>query len=140
MYQLIGKEEDLDVAMPMNNLLENGGNYSETSGCLWNCYRNEIYDANENDNANHTINNNKTIVSKSFEYKTKIIRVTPANNNSNNNNNTLNTGFVVPLKYLSNLCRSPNFCLVNCEIEIDLRWSLFCVISEVSNIAAASTQ
>ena len=136
---MIGKEEDIDVAMPMNNLLENSGNYSETSGCLWNCYRNEIYDANENDNANNTINNNKTIVSKSFEYKTKIIRVTPANNNSNNNN-ALNTGFVVPLKYLSNLCRSPNFCLINCEIEIDLRWSLFCVISEVSNIAAASTQ
>ena len=38
-------------------------------------------DENENYNANNMINNNKTIASKSFENKTKIIGSTPSNNN-----------------------------------------------------------
>ena len=45
----------------------------------------------------------KTIISKSFEYKTKTFqRTSDNNNNNNNNNNTLDTEHVVPLKYLSN--------------------------------------
>ena len=56
-------------------LCEYSDNYSMTSGSLQNYYRNEINDdAMENDNANDKrIKNNKTITSKSFEYKTKII-------------------------------------------------------------------
>ena len=38
-------------------------------------------DENENDNANNRINNNKTITSTFFEYKTKIIGSTPKSNN-----------------------------------------------------------
>ena len=37
-------------------------------------------DENENDNANNMINNNKTITSNSFEYKTKLIGSTPNSN------------------------------------------------------------
>ena len=41
-----------------------------TSGSLWNYYRDEANDhANENNSARNKINNNKTITSKSFEYK-----------------------------------------------------------------------
>ena len=60
-------------------LCEYSDNYSMTSGSLYNYYRNEINDdAIENDNANDKrIKNNKTITSKSFEYKTKIIGKTP---------------------------------------------------------------
>ena len=60
-------------------LCEYSDNYSMTSGSLQNYYRNEINDdAMENDNANDKrIKNNKTITSKSFEYKTKIIGKTP---------------------------------------------------------------
>ena len=55
--------------MPIYNLLEYSDNYSMTSGSLWNYYRDEINDdANENASDNR-INNNKTIRSKSFEYK-----------------------------------------------------------------------
>ena len=40
--------EDLDIVMPMYNLLEYSENYSMTSVSLLNCYRDEInYDANE---------------------------------------------------------------------------------------------
>ena len=49
-----------------------------------------------NDANNNEINNNKTITSKSCEYKTKIIGRTP------DDNNTLGTQVVVLLKYLSN--------------------------------------
>ena len=65
-----------------------------TSGSLWNYHIDEMNDnANENAN-NNAINNNKTIASKSFEYKTKVIRRT------SNDNNTLAISVVVPLKCL----------------------------------------
>ena len=68
--------------MPMYNLLEYSNNYSMISGNLWNYYRDEVNDdENENDNANNRINNNRTIVSKSFEYKTRLIGSMPNNNN-----------------------------------------------------------
>ena len=84
--------EDLDIVMPIYSLLENSDKYSMTSGSLWNYYRDKVNDdENENDNAdNNRINNNKTITSKSFEYKTKIIGKTP------DDNNVLDTESVVP--------------------------------------------
>ena len=48
--------EDLDIVMPMYNLLEYSDNYAMTSGSLWNYYRDEINDdANENNAANNRI-------------------------------------------------------------------------------------
>ena len=64
------------------------------SGSLWNYYRNEIND-DTNENVNNTVNNKKTIPSKSFEYKTKLIGSTPADDN------ILDTEVVISLKYLS---------------------------------------
>ena len=96
--------------MPIYDLLEYSENYSMTSGRLWNFHRDEINDS-DNDNGNK-INNNKTITSKPFEYKTKIIGRTP------NGNKTLDTEVVVPLKYLSIL----DLPLIKCEIELDLSW------------------
>ena len=89
-----------------------------TSGRLWNYYRHKINNEenkvdNNNNNNNNRINNNKTIRSKSFEYKTKIIGSMP------NNNNILDAE-VVPLKYLSKFWRSLDLRLINCEIELDL--------------------
>ena len=53
--------------MSMYNLLEYSQNYSMTSGSIWNSYRNEIDDVDDN-----------TSDGKSFEYKTKIVGNTPA--------------------------------------------------------------
>ena len=36
--------EDLNIVMPMYNLLEHSDNYSVTSGSLWNNHRNEVND------------------------------------------------------------------------------------------------
>ena len=45
-----------------------------------------------------------------------------------NNNNILDAEVVVLLKYLNNFWRSLDLPLVNCEIELDLRWTSNCVI------------
>ena len=60
--------EDFDIAMEMYNLLEYSDNYSKTSGSLWNYYRDEINDSdNENNDANnYRVNNKKTTANKYF--------------------------------------------------------------------------
>ena len=63
------------------------------------------------------MNNNKITASKSLEYKTKLKRSTP------NNDNTLDVEVVAPLKHLSNLWRSLDLSLINCEIELHLSWT-----------------
>ena len=65
--------------------------------------------ANEND-INNKINKNKTITSKCFKYKTKLIGSMP------NDNNILDADVVVSLKSLSNFWRSLDLLLINCEI------------------------
>ena len=75
----IDNAEDLDIVLPMYNLLEYSDNCSLRLGSLWNYYRDGINDgANENNTANDKINNSKAI-SKSFQYKT--IGGMPNNNN-----------------------------------------------------------
>ena len=113
--------------MLLYNLLKYSNNFSIISGSLWNYYRDEIND-DPNKNVNNRINNNKSMTSKSFEYKTKLIGSTP------NNNNTLDAEVVVPLKKLSNFWRSLELPLINCEIEFDFSWSKECIISEISII------
>ena len=123
----INNEEDLDIVMPMYNLLEYGNNYSMTLTSLWNCYRDKVnYSANETDDNDHKINNNKTTTNKFFESKTKIIGST------SNSNNVLDAEVTAPLKYLSNFWKSSDLPLIDCEIKLDLRWTKNCVISEIS--------
>ena len=128
--QHIDNAEDLDIVMPMYNWLDYSDN-SITAGSLWNYYRDEVNETgNENNDANnYKLNNNKTITSKSFEYKKKIIENTPADNN------TLDTEVVVPSKYLSIFKRFFNLPLSNCEKELDLRWTKNCIISEILRTA-----
>ena len=65
---LIENAEDIDFVIPMYNLLEYIKNYSNTSGSLWNYYRDELTDETNNNNG---LNKN-VINSKSFKYKTGI--------------------------------------------------------------------
>ena len=55
----IDNAEDLDVVMPMYNLLEYSKNYRKTTGSLWNYYRDEPSNPLFSD-------------SESFKYKTSI--------------------------------------------------------------------
>ena len=65
---LLENVEDLDIVMPMYNLLEYSKNCSKTSASLWNYYRDELTDqTNDNNDTNKNL-----IISKSFKYKTSI--------------------------------------------------------------------
>ena len=88
---LIENAEDLDIVMPMCNLLGDSKNYSKTSCSLWNYYRDELADeANDNNNPNKNV-----VDSKSFKYKTNITgstydvarRITDADGNVADNPN-----------------------------------------------------
>ena len=54
----IDNAEDLDVVMPMYNLLEYSKNYRKTTGSLWNYYRDEPNNPLLNDDDPRTINYN----------------------------------------------------------------------------------
>ena len=104
--------EDLDVVMPMYNLLEYSKNYRKTTGSLWNYYRDET-NSGEDGGINYSI-----MDSKSFDYKTNFIKGSVTQNNLTKND----VKIVVPLKYLSNFWISLNIPLINCEVELILAW------------------
>ena len=90
---LIDNAEDLDIVMPIYNLLEYNKNYSKTMGSFWNYYKDEPNKA-ANNNINYWIKD-----SKSFDYKTSITGKLESNNTEKE------TGIVAPLKHLSNFWR-----------------------------------
>ena len=63
----IDNVKDVDVVMPMYNLIEYSNNYSKTSGSLWQYYRDE-----PNDNIAN---------SESFQFKVKLTGKAPDNDN-----------------------------------------------------------
>ena len=101
----------------MCQLPEYNDNYSIISRSLWNCYRDEVYDDdNEHNTDNYRSNNSKSLTSEAFECKAKILGSTGANNN------ILYTEVVIPLKYLSKFWRYYKLILINCKIELKLSW------------------
>ena len=69
--ELVENAEDLDIVMPMYNLLEYNKNYEKTSGSLFNYYRDEPSEITVG--AGNNVINISIRNSKSFYYKTKII-------------------------------------------------------------------
>ena len=115
----VEKAEDLDIVMPMYNLLKYSDNYRNSTGSLYQFKRDEPPDDNA-DVANDTTR---------LVYKSKLIKGT-------DNNNVNNVKLVVPLKYVSNFFRSLEMPLVNCKIDLELIWHKDCMISNA--IAAAN--
>ena len=101
---LIDNAEDLDVIMPMYNLLEYSKKYSKTTGSFWNYYRDEP-NSGANNNINYSIKD-----SKSFDYKTSIIGKLEGNNAEKE------VEIVAPFKQLSNFWRTLDMPLISCEI------------------------
>ena len=114
----VEKAEDLDVVMPMYNLLEYSDNYQDSTGSLYQFKRNEPPD----DNAN--VADDTT----SLVYKSKLIKGT-------DDNNVNNVKLVVPLKYVSNFFRSLELPLANCKIDLELTWHKDGMISSVNAAA-----
>ena len=113
---IIEDAEDLDLVMLMYNLLEYSSNYSDTTGSLRFCSKDEAT------NFNACVENNN--VYKSFEYKAKILGNTVAQPAPNQANRILkNTTIAVPLKYLRNLWNSLEIQLIDCKVELKPRWT-----------------
>ena len=114
----IDNTEDLDVVMPMYNLLEYSKNYRKTTRSLWNYYRDELNSGVDNGITYSTMG------SKSFDYKANFMEDGVEQDDLTKNG----VKIVVPLKYLSNFWRSLNIPLINCEIELILTGLKNCVL------------
>ena len=110
----IDNVEDLDVVMPMYNLLEYSKNYRKTTESLWNYHRDE---------SSNPLSSN----SESFKYKTNIVGKTPEDNDS-----LTKAKVVIPLKHLSSFWGALNIPLINCETELILNWSKNCVSADMT--------
>ena len=104
----------------MYNLIEYSDNYSDTSGSLWQFKRDEIEgDADLTVDAQHIPNN-----SPSFKYKSSFIRDRNVKK------------IAVPLKCLSYFWRSLEMPLINCKVELSLKWYENCILSSAGTVAA----
>ena len=88
--------KDIDIVIPMYNLIEYRDNYWKTSGSLWQ-YCKDIQAVNNNGNINEYNGVNAT---DSFSFKTKITCQT------GNNGINENVEIMVPMKYLINSWRA----------------------------------
>ena len=89
-------------------------NHKKPTSSLWNYYRDEL-------------SNPLSSCSESLKYKINIVAKTPEDNDS-----LTNAEVVIPLKHLSNLWRSLNIPLINCELELILTWSKNCVLVDMA--------
>ena len=105
----IDNAQDIDIVMPMYNLIEYSHNYSKTSGSIWQYCKD--------------VPNNNLANSESFKFKVEITGKTP------DDGNTKDVEIVVPLKYLSNFWRTLEMPLINCEVNLIFAWSKDCVIT-----------
>ena len=115
----IDEAEHINIAMPMYNLTGYSDNYFDTSGSLRQFKRDEIEENND-----LTVDN-----SSSFKYKSNIIGNLSLAETKNN------LKIVVPLKYLSNLCRSLEIPLINCKVELSLSWYENFILSSAGTAA-----
>ena len=98
----VDNAKDIDIVMPMYNLIEYSDNYVKTSGSLWQYYRDEP--------------NNNLANSELFKFKVRITGKTA------NNSNEKDVEIMVPSKYLSNFWRTLEMPLINCGVNLILTW------------------
>ena len=112
--------ENLDIIMPMYNLIEYSDNYADSSGSLDQLKRDES-PTNDGNPLNVAIDN-----STSFKYKARVLG--KADDADCNDRSLKNIKLVVPQKYLSNFIRSLEIPLINCKIPLELNWKNNCVM------------
>ena len=119
----IDNAKDIDIVMPMYNLIEYSDNYAKTTGRLWQYCKN--IPARNNGAIVIFAENNLT---DSFNFKVKFTGQT-------GDDGTKDVEIMLPLKYLSNFWRTLEIPLINCEVNLILTWSSTCVLV-ASNIEA----
>ena len=128
---LTDNAEDLDIVIPMYNLIEYSKSYRKTTGSFWSYYRDEPNSGlgGNNNNVNYSIKN-----SKSFDYKTSIT------GKLEDNNAEKEVEIVVPLKYFNTFWRTLYMPLINCEINLILTWSKNCALTSKATRDAVPAQ
>ena len=129
--ELIEDSDDLDIVMPMYNLLEYSKNYKKIIGSLYNYYRDELTNDENNNFANIGLIN-----SNAFKYKNKIIGNTynvaaAVEGYDVNKNGTKDIELAIPLKYLGNFWRALNIRLNSYEVFLELKWNRNCIITNL---------
>ena len=132
--ELIEDADDLDIVMPMYNLLEYSKNYKKTIGSFYNYYSDEL--TNDNIPAGNTFDNIRVVNSNTFKYKNKIIGNAynvdaGAAGYDANKNGTQEVEIAIPLKYLGNFWRALIIPLISCEVSLELKWDKNCIISSL---------
>ena len=112
--------ENLDIIIPMYNLIEYSDNYADSSGSLYQFKRDES-PMNNAGNPNNVALGNST----SFKYKASLLGKA---DDEANDRSLKNTKIGVSLKYLSNFFRSLEMPLINCKIHLELNWNNDCVM------------
>ena len=114
----IDNAKDIDIVMPIYNLIEYSDNYSKTFGSLYQYYRDEpLLDSTGAIPGFPAYNNNCAL----FKYKTKIA-------GGIGNDRTKNVKIRIPLKFLKNIWRTLEMPLINFEINLILTWPARCFI------------
>ena len=114
--------ENLDIVMPMYNLIEYSDNNQNSSATLYQYKRDEPPE--DDAVADLTADN-----SDSLKYKIKSLGNVTEVAGDATGVRRLNVKVAVPLKYLSNFFRSLEMPLVNCKIKLNLTWKKECVLS-----------
>ena len=109
----VDNAKDIDILMPMYNLIEYSDNYSKTSGSLWQYYRDEP--------------NNNLADPESFKFKVRITGKT-------NDDNEKDVEIMVPLKYLSNFWRTLEMPLINCEVNLSHQLALLLILQVLEHL------
>ena len=110
--------ENLDITMPIYNLIEYSDNYQDSSATLYQYNRDEPPE--DNAFADLTADN-----SSSFKYKVNLL----GNPVLDGAIAKRSVKVVVPLKYLSNFFKSLEMPLINCKIKLNLTCKKECVSS-----------
>ena len=129
--ELIEDADDLDIVITMYNLLEYSKNYRKTIGSLYNYYRDELTNDDNDNSANINVVN-----SEAFKYKNKITGNTynvdaGAQGYDVNKNGMQEVELTIPLKYLGNFWRALNIPLISCEVSLELKWGKNCKITSL---------
>ena len=103
--------ENLEIVMPMYNLIEYSDNYQDSSATVYQYKRDEPPEGDP-------IPDLAVVNSSSFKYKVELLGDPVLDGVIAKRN----VKVVVPLKYLSNFFRSLETPLMNCKIKLNLTW------------------
>ena len=108
--QTVDDAGNLDLVMPMYNLIEYSWNYSETTRRLWFYSKDETTDF------------------KPFKYKAKSLVNTEAQTANAANGILKSSTIAMSLRYLSNFWRSREMLSINSKVELKLKGTKYCVL------------